>query len=362
MQVLKIRENARNVEEISWQIARAKKMVVVTGAGISTSSGIPDFRSKGGLYEMIKDKFPNEKVTGQQLFDKSYLNNEKIRKMFYTFMGELYSLTTAAVPTMAHRFFKRLADQKKIIHYYTQNIDNLEAAVNLDAVQLHGTMSEVYCDMCKLTVQFTEMHAEVFKKGFPPQCNECQQREATRQASGKRKHRIGDLQPNITLYNDIDDTTRGAYIQNCVKNDLRKKIDYLLIAGTSLKVHGVKNLIRQLAKSVHHNGGKVVLVNLSGVGKEWNTVFDYQILADVDEWAGLVEEHTGLDKTQKVLTGLANKTSKSVNVSISKGCVKRRRKDRDQDRENAGSNNDNNKKKALKRSKVEVLDVVETLQ
>ncbi|CAG8513730.1 5296_t:CDS:2 [Ambispora leptoticha] len=361
MQALTIRENARTIEEISWQIAHAKKMVVVTGAGISTSSGIPDFRSKEGLYEMIKNKFPNERITGQQLFDKSYLNNEKIRKMFYVFMGELHSLTTAAVPTMTHRFFKRLSEQKKIMHYYTQNIDNLEAAVDLDAVQLHGTMNEVYCDTCGFTVQFTKVHAEIFKKGVPPQCNECRKREAIRQASGKRKHRIGDLQPNITLYNDVDDTTRGVYIQKCVKNDLRKKPDYLLVAGTSLKVYGVKNLIKQLAKSVHQNDGKVVLVNLSGVGKEWNSVFDYQILAHVDEWAELVEEHIGLNKTQKLLMGIAKKTSASVNESISKGRVKRRRKDRDQDRENVGSNNDC-KKKTLKRSKAEVLEVVEALQ
>ncbi|KAG9294116.1 hypothetical protein G9A89_021475 [Geosiphon pyriformis] len=327
MEKLTLVENHKTIQELSWLLNRAKKIIIVTGAGVSTGSGIPDFRSKDGLHELIKRRFPNEKITGQQLFDRVSLNNHRTAKIFYTFMGELRNVITYAQPTKAHCFFKRLAENKTLLRYYTQNVDNLEAIIGLEAVQLHGNMAEVFCNICRYTTQFTNEHTDIFKSGEPPTCPECEIRETTRKAQGKRRHQVGALQPNITLYNDIEDYGRGTHVQKCIQADLKKKPDFLLVLGTSLKVYGLKNLIKKVAQAVHEKGGHAILVNVSDVGKEWNEVFDYHILAEADKWAEICERFVGLDKKQTTLL----QTPTVTTLRPRKNCLKRTKHESDQE-------------------------------
>ena len=106
-----------------------------------------------------------------------------------------------------------------------------------------------------------------------------------REARGKRALKIGTLLPNIVLYNDPTPHPTASTTSTVISADLSRKPDLLLIFGTSLKVHGIKKLVRDFAKIVHANKGVVVLVNRDELGKsEWQNHIDYWIEGDCDTW------------------------------------------------------------------------------
>ncbi|PVU90916.1 hypothetical protein BB561_004651 [Smittium simulii] len=121
--------------ETWWRITKAilnsKRCIIITGAGISVSSGIPDFRSPEGLFESLKKSHPKDLATGKDLFDANLFKSQKLVKLFYTFMGQLKKLVKKAKSTHTHNFIKKLDEQGKLLRCYTQNIDNLEELAGL---------------------------------------------------------------------------------------------------------------------------------------------------------------------------------------------------------------------------------------
>jgi hypothetical protein len=106
-----------------------------------------------------------------------------------------------------------------------------------------------------------------------------------REGKGRRALRIGSLLPNIVLYNDPTPHPSTDTTTKVISADLRRKPDLLLIFGTSLKVHGIKRLVKEFAELVHANKGIVILINKSELAKiEWKGVIDYWIEADCDTW------------------------------------------------------------------------------
>ncbi|OMH85526.1 NAD-dependent histone deacetylase HST3 [Zancudomyces culisetae] len=112
-------------------IEAAKRCIVITGAGISVSSGIPDFRSPDGLFEQLKRKYPKEVAKGQDLFDASLFRSPRKTQLFYNFMGELKQTVKRAECTPTHTFIKKLDQEGRLLRCYTQNIDNLEKLAGL---------------------------------------------------------------------------------------------------------------------------------------------------------------------------------------------------------------------------------------
>ncbi|CAG8497109.1 7112_t:CDS:2 [Ambispora gerdemannii] len=289
-----------SLHEVAQSVRHAKKCIIITGAGISCSGGIPDFRSSDGLYNMVRSKYPGTFRSGKDLFDANLLHNESSIKAFHAFMGLLKEYVVKAKPTPTHHFMKKMYDQGKLVRVYTQNIDNLEESVGLNVnwqadsrgakvIQLHGSMEELKCNSCNENFEFEVYHCEIFKQGESPECPACEERESVRQRQGKRRHTIGRLKPNILLYGDSH--PQGDQIGEIAARD-EEKSDCLIIMGTSLRIPGVKRLIKQFAKGVHNRNGKVILVNATDVArKEWQSYIDYQIIGTSDEWVRLVEEN-----------------------------------------------------------------------
>ncbi|CAG8781800.1 3491_t:CDS:2, partial [Gigaspora margarita] len=154
---LKLEENSPLLREVIRCVAFAKQCIIITGAGISCSGGIPDFSSSDGLYNKVKEQYPETFRSGKDLFDAKLIRTNESVKAFYSFIGELKELTINAEPTVTHFFIKKLADMKKLKRVYTQNIDNLEELVGLhvdwqfervknyqaQVVQLHGTLANL---------------------------------------------------------------------------------------------------------------------------------------------------------------------------------------------------------------------------
>ncbi|KAJ6621085.1 DHS-like NAD/FAD-binding domain-containing protein [Mycena sp. CBHHK59/15] len=314
----------RALSDLSLSVAKCKKIVVVTGAGISCSSGIPDFRSSDGLYALVKEKYPDVILKGRDLFDASLFRDSTSTAVFYTFISQLKRSIDAAAPGPTHHFIQLLDSKKKLLRSYTQNIDGFEAKAGLlgsasqDAksnakgkskirtkevrnVQLHGDIHRVRCRSCSAEYPCTPEHISMFSEGLAPDCPECAQRAEARIARSARSIKVGSLRPAIVLYDEPHPL--GDDIGTIQSADIARKPDMLIIMGTSLKVHGLKKLVKDFAKTVHSAApcasgpskakkwaGKVVFVNRTPPAAEWAGIIDYHVVGETDDWVRKVVE------------------------------------------------------------------------
>ncbi|KAJ3188823.1 hypothetical protein HDU85_004537 [Gaertneriomyces sp. JEL0708] len=302
-------DSSADISRISHALYKSKRCIVVTGAGISVSGGIPDFRSSDGLYNIVKQRFPTTFLKGKDLFDASLFRSEESTMVFYSFMAELKRVIEEARVTRAHEFIGWLKERGGLLRCYTQNIDCLEhrlpeftadvessdvlltqtstqskssdTSAAAKIVQLHGDLNTLICTICSATSPFTADHTSHFLTGTPPECPDCLTMAEIRSALGKRPLPVGTLRPNIVLYNEHHKS--GDHISQVTSLDIRKRPDMLIVMGTSLKVFGIKKLVKDVAKVVKDKGGIVVLVNMSEIGKEWDGVFDYWVKGDCDD-------------------------------------------------------------------------------
>ncbi|KAJ3056697.1 hypothetical protein HK097_005098 [Rhizophlyctis rosea] len=301
--------------QVAAALHKARRCVVITGAGISVSGGIPDFRSSDGLYNLVKEKYPDAIVRGKDLFDATLFRDPTSTALFYTFMAELKSIIAKADVTPTHHFVKRLDDRGQLLRCYTQNIDCLEHRLEMTqdkksgrVVQLHGDLDTVICTLCKTVQDFDDTMRAAFLEGHPPTCEKCEDHANNRQALGKRGIAIGHLRPNIVLYNEPHH--KGEEIAEVTNWDIKRKPDLLIVMGTSLKVTGIKTLVRTLAKTVKENSerGKVIFINNTEVGSAWDDVFDFHIMENTDDVVTELEtEMEKLDEAARVRAAKAQK-------------------------------------------------------
>ncbi|KAK6200059.1 DHS-like NAD/FAD-binding domain-containing protein [Scheffersomyces amazonensis] len=304
-------EDSINLNEAIKHIFKSKKATVLTGAGISCNAGIPDFRSSDGLYNLVKSKYPKTIVRGQDLFDISLFRDEISLSLFCTFMESLYQYSLKAQPTETHKFIKLLKDKNKLLRCYTQNIDSLEKSINLnmginlnefdksktfnqswknlDVVQLHGNLHKLSCTNCFSNFDWNEKYRNELASGLNPKCDKCYEKYEERLYSGKRlTGNVGILRPDIVLYGEHH--PQADILAQGLNVDLRAGPDLLIVMGTSLKVDGVKKLVKSLSTSIHNKGGKVVFVNKTPLSKQWHSYIDYEILSDCDNFVRILKK------------------------------------------------------------------------
>ncbi|GAA5945841.1 hypothetical protein JCM10213_008203 [Rhodosporidiobolus nylandii] len=121
-----------DLQHVARSVLKAKRVAVVCGAGISTASGIPDFRSGAGLFKSLKEQYPDARLSsGKDLFDVGLFANESNTAIFYNMIAELKKQADAVEPTPFHAWLKELDDEGKLFRVYTQNIDALEEKAGL---------------------------------------------------------------------------------------------------------------------------------------------------------------------------------------------------------------------------------------
>ncbi len=194
------------IDRLREIIARSKRIVFFGGAGVSTASGIPDFRSASGLYAGEEDGLSPEMILSKTFF---YLQPQK----FFDFYRK-HMLYPDAKPNAAHRYLYELEKQDKLRGIVTQNIDGLHRqAGNIRIYELHGNVNENHCMECNASFPVeTILRAEGI-----PRC-ECG----------------GVIKPDVVLY--------GEPLEKYVCIGARREIanaDTLIVAGTSLAVEPV---------------------------------------------------------------------------------------------------------------------------
>ncbi|KAJ1967010.1 NAD-dependent deacetylase hst3 [Dispira parvispora] len=122
------------IEQVARAILNARRCVVVSGAGISCSAGIPDFRSQNGLFSTLKERHSSHINQGRDLFDAQLFQNEATTRIFHQFIGQFKQSIAHVRPTTTHQFLQWLHSQGRLTRWYTQNIDGLEAKTGLSVL------------------------------------------------------------------------------------------------------------------------------------------------------------------------------------------------------------------------------------
>jgi NAD-dependent deacetylase sirtuin 1 len=199
-------------------LRKAKNIVVVVGAGISVSCGVPDFRSpKTGLYSLIKQRFP-ELQAPEDIFDLQLFRENP--RPFYTIARELINETLSPSPT--HHFLKWLESEGKILRIFTQNIDCLEKKAGLEKVcYCHGSFLTSTCIQCGQKYDFDDLVEWLREEeSLVPTCS-CG----------------GVVKPDIVFFGE----SLPEHFDQCVATDL-KDADCFIVGGSSMKVYPVSAL------------------------------------------------------------------------------------------------------------------------
>ncbi|XP_066894105.1 NAD-dependent protein deacetylase sirtuin-3, mitochondrial isoform X2 [Kogia breviceps] len=201
-----------------------QRAVVMVGAGISTPSGVPDFRSPGtGYYSMLQQyKIPYPEA----IFELSFFLRDP--KPFFTFAKELYPGNRR--PNAAHYFLRLLHDKGLLLRLYTQNIDGLERASGIPAsklVEAHGSFASATCTVCRRPFPGEDFWADVMVDGVP-RCPVC----------------TGVVKPDIVFFGEMLPHRFLLHLADFPMADL------LLILGTSLEVEPFASLSEAVRSSV----------------------------------------------------------------------------------------------------------------
>jgi NAD-dependent deacetylase len=224
-------EMKEKVSQASAMIANAKRIVIFTGAGVSTESGIPDFRSPGGLWT----KFDPEDFT----IDK-YLSNPETRKKQWRFLFTNHLLIDA-IPNDAHKAIAELEALGCLDCVITQNIDNLHQKAGNDPsriFELHGNMKWMRCLECGKRSLLEEIRNRSGAEDDLPACRQCK----------------GMLKPDVIFFGEAlpEETLREATYR-------ANHCDLLIVVGSSLAVYPAANMPYYAKQS----GAKLVIINLT---------------------------------------------------------------------------------------------------
>ena len=216
------------VKKLKAWVDGAERIVFFGGAGVSTESGIPDFRSTGGLYHQ-EWKYPPEVILSHTF----YKSNPE--EFFRFYRAKL--LAPEARPNAAHRKLAEWEAAGKLTAVVTQNIDGLHQAAGSRAVyELHGSVHRNYCERCR---KFYDFDFILRGQGVP------------RCSCG------GTVKPDVVLYEEgLDQDTLNGAVRAIAAADL------LIIGGTSLNVYPAAGLIN------YYRGGRLVLINKSAVARD----------------------------------------------------------------------------------------------
>ena len=232
------------MQEVKEIIKNSNNIVFFGGAGVSTASGLPDFRSATGLY----NKENNSNYSPEYMLSHEFFQNHPDE--FSTYIRENL-MVDGVLPNNCHFALAKLEKMGKLQGIITQNIDGLhQKAGSKNVIELHGTLNDYYCTNCGEKYDFA--YANKFTS--TPRCQKCD----------------GIVRPDIVLYGE---GLNQDYISHAI--NLISHADVLIIGGTSLAVYPAAGLID------FYNGNKLILINKDDTGKE--SAADFVLKGDISK-------------------------------------------------------------------------------
>ncbi|GFT91371.1 NAD-dependent protein deacetylase sirtuin-1 [Nephila pilipes] len=231
-----------------------KKIIVLTGAGVSVSCGIPDFRSRNGIYARLSKDYP-DLPDPQAMFDINYFRRDP--RPFFKFAKEIYP--GQFQPSPSHRFIRLLEKQGKLLRNYSQNIDTLEHAAGIqNVITCHGSFATASCTVCEYKVDSSVIKEDIFNQTIP-YCPVCPSELSER----------GIMKPDIVFFGEgLSDE-----FHDCLNED-KQVCDLLIVIGSSLKVRPVAMIPNAISTNVPQ-----ILINREPLK---HLTFDIELLGDCD--------------------------------------------------------------------------------
>ncbi|WP_426455177.1 NAD-dependent protein deacylase [Paenibacillus sp. S-38] len=214
-------------KELRKLVEDSANIVFFGGAGTSTESGIPDFRSAQGLFETQR----GSRHAPEEMLSRDFFLSEP--EEFYRFY-RTHMIHAKAEPNAAHKALALLEKEGRLKAVVTQNIDGLHQKAGSERVlELHGSIHRNYCMDCR---KFFSLEAVLQAAGTVPHCDACG----------------GIIKPDVVLYQEgLDEEILSAAVEAIMAADM------LIVAGTSLRVYPAAGLIR------YYSGSRLVLINKS---------------------------------------------------------------------------------------------------
>ena len=227
--------NMTKTQQLTNLIKQSRNTVFFGGAGVSTESGIPDFRSDAGLYSAKEVYgYPPEELLSHSLFRRK-------PELFFRYYKE--NLIANAEPNPAHIALAKLESQGKLAAVITQNIDGLhQAAGSQNVLELHGTNHRHYCMEChaEYSLDYT-LESSHCRDEVVPICEKCQ----------------GIVRPDVVMYEEqLNDATMTSAIKAIERAEL------LIVGGTSLAVYPAAGLVD------YFTSDNLVLINKSATARD----------------------------------------------------------------------------------------------
>ncbi|RLN50446.1 hypothetical protein BBJ29_000988 [Phytophthora kernoviae] len=250
-------DNVNSLQDVASLLRSSKKIVVLAGAGISVSCGIPDFRSENGIYSRLGEyNLPNP----QCMFDIEFFRSNP--RPFFAFAKELFPKSSGFtfVPSRCHYFLKLLEDKGKLLRIYSQNIDMLEHAAGIShehSVLCHGSFATATCLACKKIYPNDAIREDVLSQQVP-MCKACNSPD-------------GIVKPDIVFFGE----SLPRRFHDSIKSD-EGEADLVLVMGSSLKVNPVRSIVGRFRKET-----PMILINREPVGRPHK--FDVELLGYSDE-------------------------------------------------------------------------------
>lgn len=270
-------QDLNTVEKAIDAIEKAQKIVVLTGAGISTSLGIPDFRSDKGIYSLVEDLGLDDP---QQVFDLDTFRLEPA--IFYKVAHMVLPPENKWTPT--HAFIKALSDKGKLLRNYTQNIDNIEASVGIPSdqfIQCHGSFATATCRTCGRQVEGSKIFPIILTEQLPV-CPKCFFKRKQKLKDSDSTGDYGIMKPDITFFGE---DLPGNFYDNLGKDV--EDCDLLICIGTSLKVAPVNNIVNRIRPEVPQ-----LLINRDDISF---AEFDVTLVGYCDEVVSYLSKKLGWD-------------------------------------------------------------------
>ncbi|XP_075836209.1 NAD-dependent protein deacetylase sirtuin-1 isoform X1 [Microtus pennsylvanicus] len=249
----KKRKDVNTIEDAVKLLQECKKIIVLTGAGVSVSCGIPDFRSRDGIYARLAVDFP-DLPDPQAMFDIEYFRKDP--RPFFKFAKEIYP--GQFQPSLCHRFIALSDKEGKLLRNYTQNIDTLEQVAGIQRIiQCHGSFATASCLICKYKVDCEAVRGDIFNQ-VVPRCPRCPADEP-----------LAIMKPEIVFFGE----NLPEQFHRAMKYD-KDEVDLLIVIGSSLKVRPVA----LIPSSIPHEVPQI-LINREPLP---HLHFDVELLGDCD--------------------------------------------------------------------------------
>ncbi|KAH8276441.1 hypothetical protein KR018_012259 [Drosophila ironensis] len=264
--------NVNTFDDVISLVQKSEKIIVLTGAGVSVSCGIPDFRSTNGIYARLAHDFP-DLPDPQAMFDINYFKRDP--RPFYKFAREIYPGEFR--PSPCHRFIKMLESKGKLLRNYTQNIDTLERVAGIQRViECHGSFSTASCTKCRFKCNADALRADIFAQRIPvcPQCQPNKEQSvdasvAVTEAELRQLVENGIMKPDIVFFGEgLPDEYHTVMATD------KDICDLLIVIGSSLKVRPVAHIPSSIPATVPQ-----ILINREQLH---HLKFDVELLGDSD--------------------------------------------------------------------------------